>query len=66
MGGKRRRNRPTPLPASSYLAAVAKLADQVKPGTVAHVEVRHDADCDLYNRRGPCNCSPDVALIKPQ
>ena len=29
------------------------------PGTVVHVEVRHDDDCGIWGGR-PCDCSPAI------
>jgi hypothetical protein len=40
------------------LLAAAELAAQ--PGTLKHIEVRHDDWCDLLNGRGKCNCNPAV------
>ena len=31
----------------------------VEPGTVVHVEVRHDDDCAYWSKR-PCDCEPEV------
>jgi hypothetical protein len=49
----------------AYLEDIARLAADFPPGGVYHVEVRHDSTCDLLNRRGPCNCRPDVELLRP-
>ena len=44
---------------------IAKLAGvQLTPG-LHHIIIRHDDWCDLLNRRGPCNCDPDVDLRLP-
>jgi hypothetical protein len=47
------------------IEALAKLPGDLKPGTIRHVEVRHDSWCDLLNARGPCNCNPIVNLVRP-
>ena len=48
-------------------ASVPQVLDQggpsVPPGTVVHWMVAHAASCALLNRRGPCNCDPDVRPI---
>jgi hypothetical protein len=51
----------------AYLEDVINVATsaELKPGTVQHVNVSHDSWCDLRNRRGACNCQPDVQLVKP-
>ncbi len=30
------------------------------PGTVFHVELRHDEWCAIWAAEGPCDCQPDV------
>ncbi|MBM5811961.1 MAG: hypothetical protein FJ191_08370 [Gammaproteobacteria bacterium] len=54
-------------PHPKYLDDVLNIAgsEVIKPGTVNHIEVRHDTWCDLLHRRGPCNCRPDVRLVRP-
>lgn len=61
MARRRRGNESTAIPA--YLEALRVMTDGLKPGTVNHVEVRHDRGCDLLKHRGPCSCKPDVALL---
>ena len=64
MGSKKTRNRDRVEP-PAYLADVLALASQVKPGTIATINVHHDSICDLLNHRGPCNCTPDTKLVRP-
>jgi hypothetical protein len=47
-------------PRGNYMAAVARLAASVPPGTALHVTVRHDEWCALLAGTGPCNCSPEL------
>ena len=35
-----------------------------EPGTVVHVEVRHDADCPFWDGH-PCDCEPIIATGSP-
>jgi hypothetical protein len=63
MSRKKRSANPSVIPA--YLEALERLAGDLKPGTVQHVEVKHDAWCDQLAGRGPCNCRPDVSLVTP-
>jgi hypothetical protein len=46
-----------------YLADVLRVTANLKPGTLQHVEVRHDSWCALLNGRGPCICHPEVVLL---
>ncbi len=32
----------------------------LQPGRIYHITVRHDGWCNQLNRRGPCNCNPEV------
>lgn len=34
-----------------------------KPGTVNHVQIRHDDWCALLASKGPCNCDPDIEIV---
>ena len=49
----------------AYLSSVAALAAPLEPGTVNHVNVSHDATCDLLKGRGACTCKPEVQLVRP-
>lgn len=51
----------------AYLEEIIRLAESnaIKPGTLNHIEVRHDPWCSLLKRTGPCNCTPDVKLVRP-
>ena len=46
---------------SRYLQALlAHLREApADPGSVVHVEVRHDDDCGIWAGR-PCDCSPEI------
>jgi hypothetical protein len=48
----------------SYWQRILALAAQgaFAPGTVRIVHVRHDHWCALLNRRGPCDCNPDLEM----
>ena len=49
------KNRPTYIDALiHHLETVG-----VEPGTVTHLEVRHDAGCAIWSRRS-CDCEPEV------
>ena len=63
----RRRNRPGSVESKvpAYLEALAQLAGDLRPGSVNHVEVKHDSWCDQLAGRGPCNCKPEVRMVKP-
>jgi hypothetical protein len=53
--------------APPYLGDILDLlAGNVTPGGVLHIEVRHERNCDLLNRRGQCNCACEAKLVKPQ
>jgi len=39
-------------------------ANPVRPGSVSHVEVRHDDDCPRL-RDGDCTCSPIIVTGDP-
>jgi hypothetical protein len=45
---------------TSKLLAAAELAHSRGQRGLIHVEILHDAWCDLLQGRGPCNCSPEV------
>jgi hypothetical protein len=49
-----------------YVADVLRLTEQLKLGTIAHVEIRHERDCALLNGVGGCDCRPEVSLVTPQ
>jgi hypothetical protein len=59
MSKKRKRGTPKRPQRPRYLDQVRAAGAQQGPG-VYHVEVRHDAWCDLLHGRGPCNCNPTV------
>ena len=65
MGNKRRGKHQGKVPV--YLEDVVRVAQEgeLLPGGVTHVEVRHEPTCDQLNGRGPCNCQPDVRLVRP-
>jgi hypothetical protein len=66
MGRKRQRSRATAV--AAYLDDIAKLAEagEIKRGEIQHVEVLHESCCAQLRRTGPCNCKPDVRVLKPQ
>ena len=55
-----------------HLVALEKAADAagIKPGTFTEVWIVHDDWCALLNRRGTCNCEPEIhfgeSIAKPQ
>jgi hypothetical protein len=34
----------------------------IRPGSIVHIDVKHDPWCQLLHRNGPCNCSPEVQV----
>lgn len=36
--------------------------EQIKPGTICHVQIRHDDDCPILRGTGPCECEPDIKV----
>ena len=64
MGSKKHRNRDCVEP-PGYIADVLRIAGELKPGTVAVVNVDHDHDCALLAGHGACSCTPDVKLRTP-
>lgn len=51
------------MSAPRYLAKLRALAARIPAGSVAHVDVRHDSDCPLLRRAGPCTCDAEVVLV---
>jgi hypothetical protein len=49
-------------PSRGYTERLAAIADQLRPGSVNQVIVRHDDHCDLLHGRGPCNCRPEIEV----
>lgn len=45
-----------------YLEKVIKIGTEVKPGSLHHVMIRHDDNCDIW-KTGICSCDPDVGLF---
>lgn len=52
------------MSAPRYLAKLREIAARIPAGCVAHVDVRHDSDCPLLRRAGPCTCDADVVLVR--
>lgn len=48
-----------------YDKQLKELAKQLGPG-FHDISVAHDDWCDLLNRKGPCNCNPEVNYGKPK
>src|SRR3712207_5176526 len=44
-----------------YMPAVVRSAGALQPGTVTHIEVRHDDDCSIWTHK-VCTCLP---LVRP-
>ena len=42
-----------------YLHQALDNVKDVAPGEIVHVEIRHDADCGIFENRA-CDCAPDV------
>jgi hypothetical protein len=49
----------------AYLEKVLRFASQHRftEGTVTHIEVAHDNDCEFVRGIGPCNCKPVLDLV---
>jgi len=45
-----------------YLHRLLAMGQTLRGGKVLDVEVQHDNWCDLLNRKGPCNCHPDMVV----
>jgi hypothetical protein len=45
----------------AVLKEVTRILAEGGPPSVTHMFVQHDDWCDFLNRRGECNCSPDIA-----
>ena len=43
-----------------YLPKMLEKRTKTQPGRIYHIDVYHDAWCDLLNNKGPCNCNPEV------
>lgn len=52
-----------PTSAHNYLPKIeAIVQDMGCPAGIFDIDVAHDSWCDALNRRGFCNCDPDVRL----
>lgn len=51
-------------PGGNYVAKIAALQASLKPGEVAHVTVQHDDWCALLVSSQPCDCDPDVKMVR--
>lgn len=49
---------------TGYLPKVLALLADLPKGGVHRVEVLHEARCRLLAGHGPCNCRPDVRLVR--
>jgi hypothetical protein len=45
------------------MAIVTELGKELGPG-IHHINVKHDAWCDLLKGEGQCNCDPQVESVK--
>jgi hypothetical protein len=45
----------------NYISKILAKHRKGLPSGVYFVDVYHDDWCDLLNRKGPCNCNPDVS-----
>jgi hypothetical protein len=65
MSKRHRRQQPRmPKRAPAYVPKLlARIPAVYEPDTVINWLVRHDDWCNLLNRRGMCNCDPDVEII---
>jgi hypothetical protein len=54
-------------PGGNYVFKVRQFVAQHPEleGKYTDLDIRHDNWCAIY-RSGPCNCDPDVELLKPQ